>query len=83
MYHNFSTSGYDVYVPDVWAIVSKYQICLDAGDGSFKGERVWAAWPACDAPVSRNEEVTAADPQTAVLRAFLYYKSKARRGQNG
>lgn len=48
----------------------KHLICVDAGDGSYKKARRWAAWLASNAPVHAEEEITAADIGTAVARAY-------------
>lgn len=58
-----------------WPIIVKHKICIDAGDGCYKNkDRMWAAWPAAHAPVRADEEITAADPLVAAMRAFVKLK---------
>lgn len=59
----------------LWAqcgpLVEMHQICLDAGDGSYTGEKTWEAHFARNAPVLAAEEITGPTPQVAICRAIV------------
>lgn len=70
--------GRPVGIPDyagnisaAWPLITANFICLDAGDGSFKGDKTWEAHLACDAPMMASEEITASDPLVAAMRALV------------
>ena len=52
-------------------LIAKYKVCLDAGDGSFTGNKTWEAHLAENAPVHANEEVTGSTPLQAICRAVV------------
>lgn len=55
-------------------IIDREIICIDAGDGSFPGEKMWAAWLSSNAPMSADEEITGPTALVAAMRCFVHSK---------
>lgn len=56
------------------SIIERELICVDAGDGSFKGDKKWSAWVAKRAPVRLEDEITGPSFLIAAMRCYVASK---------
>lgn len=55
-------------------IIDRELIGTDAGDGSFKGSKKWAAWMPGEMAFSAEDEITGTTRREAAMRAWVFHK---------